>query len=33
MKKILSLLSVIALITSCAVVPKESVELSATVGR
>ncbi len=33
MKKILSLLSIIALITSCAVVPKESVELSATVGR
>jgi hypothetical protein len=33
MKKILSLLSVITLITSCAVVPKESVELSATVGR
>ncbi len=33
MKKILSFLSIIALITSCAVVPKESVELSATVGR
>jgi len=33
MKKILSLLSIIAIITSCAVVPKESVELSATVGR
>jgi hypothetical protein len=33
MKKILSLLFIIALITSCAVVPKESVELSATVGR
>ena len=33
MKKILSLLSIIVLITSCAVVPKESVELSATVGR
>jgi hypothetical protein len=33
MKKILSLLSIIALITSCAVVPKESVELSATIGR
>lgn len=33
MKKVLSLLSIIALITSCAVVPKESVELSATVGR
>lgn len=33
MKKILSLLTIIVLITSCAVVPKESVELSATVGR
>lgn len=33
MKKFLSFLSIIALITSCAVVPKESVELSATVGR
>ena len=33
MKKLLSLLSLIALITSCAVIPKESVELSATVGR
>ena len=33
MKKILSLLSIITLMTSCAVVPRESVELSATVGR
>lgn len=33
MKNILSLLFIIALISSCAVVPKESVELSATVGR
>ena len=33
MKKLLSLLPIIVLITSCAVVPKESVELSATVGR
>lgn len=33
MKKILLLLLIIALFTSCAVVPKESVELSATVGR
>jgi len=33
MKNILSLLCIIALLTSCAVIPKESVELSATVGR